>query len=268
LVIGCASAGSHPVTPSTPIPVTPPIPVEIAKSWRFFRSPGVVSYQITRTGTLETGTVRQEIPTSSAYEVISADILGDSLKISARVDTFSIAGQQTATAAQPRFPIDISALVIHDSVKIVGDSAPQNCDPALAALITDLHNLFVHFPDTLSVGMTWRDSADVANCQAAVPTQAHIVRGYAVSSEATFEGTPAIVVLRTDTIHAGGEGVQQQHQIKLDAIGTGTATYYLDVARGQILHLSVNQNLSITVSAAAASTHFQQISTQDFKLTR
>jgi hypothetical protein len=133
-------------------------------------------------------------------------------------------------------------------------------------LVTDLHNLLIAFPKQLSTGVTWKDSADVTGCQAGVPTAAHTARSYIVSGNASFEGHPMLVVLRTDTTRAKGEGGLQQHRVSIEVAGTGTALYYIDTASGRIVRLTIDQLLDLSVTTSARRSQFKQNSKQDFQL--
>jgi hypothetical protein len=133
-------------------------------------------------------------------------------------------------------------------------------------LVTDLHNLLIALPEQLSTGVSWKDSAEVTGCQAGVPTSAHTTRSYVVSGNASYNGQPVLVILRTDTTRAKGEGGLQQHRVSIDATGTGTALYYIDTASGRIVRLTVNQFLDLGVTASARRSQFKQTSKQDFEI--
>jgi hypothetical protein len=79
---------------------------------------------------------------------------------------------------------------------------------------------------------------------------------------------PVLVVQRADTIHAEGEGAQQQHRMVVTADGAGSATYYLDTRAGHVIHLTVDQNFDLMVTASGRASHFRQTAKQDFTLVR
>ena len=83
-----------------------------------------------------------------------------------------------------------------------------------------------------------------------------------------YEGLPALVVQRTDTISAEGDGAQQQHRLVLNASGTGSATYYLDTSTGRVLHLTANQDSNLTVTTSGRTRQFRQSAKQEFGLVR
>jgi hypothetical protein len=89
-----------------------------------------------------------------------------------------------------------------------------------------------------------------------------------VIGESSYEGISAIVVQRTDSIQATGEGAQQQHRVLLDARGTGSAIYYLDINSGRVLHLSSSQDLNLVITASGKSSQFRESAKQEFALVR
>jgi hypothetical protein len=87
-----------------------------------------------------------------------------------------------------------------------------------------------------------------------------------VAGEAVYEGRPVVLVQRSDTIQAHGEGAQQQHPLKLDATGTGNAVYYLDPKDGRVVRLTADQELLLTITTSSKANQFKQSSKQDFRL--
>jgi hypothetical protein len=101
-----------------------------------------------------------------------------------------------------------------------------------------------------------------------IPTAVHIIRSYIVSGETEYQGNPVLVVQRTDTIRAHGEGAQQQHRVMLDATGTGNAVYYLSPKDGRIVRLNAGQDLDLAITASGRIHRFKETSKQDFGYSR
>jgi hypothetical protein len=101
-----------------------------------------------------------------------------------------------------------------------------------------------------------------------VPTTARIARSYVVSGEVTYEGLSVVVVQRRDSIHAHGEGAQQQHRLTLDVSGTGNAIYYLNPQNGSIVRLNTGQDLDLVITTSGKIHRFKQSSKQDFNSSR
>lgn len=232
--------------------------------------PGTVTYKISRSAAIEDlgAGAKQEISTNSSHESIGLQAIGDTIGFTAVVDTFSTTTQGAIGPAQTtQLPLQLSGFLIGDSL-VITDSLAQKCNPVVSALITDIHNLLVSFPDTLSTQSSWRDSTSLFGCQGSIGTQSHVTRSYKVIGESSYEGISAIIVQRTDSIQATGEGAQQQHRILLDARGVGSAVYYLDINNGRVLHLSSSQDLNLIITASGKSSHFRESAKQEFALVR
>ncbi len=108
------------------------------------------------------------------------------------------------------------------------------------------------------------DSLEVATCQGIIPMTARIARSYFVSGGITFEGNPVLLIQRTDTVQAHGEGAQQQHRLTVDATGTGNAIYYMSSKYGRVLRLTTGQDLVLAITTSGTTHHFKQHLKQDF----
>jgi hypothetical protein len=272
IAAGCArSAVQRPVQP-TPFPPSPsPVP-SAAGGWTINRSSGAISYQISRSAAIESqsdSSHHREISTNTASERITLDLAGDTIRFTAIMDTSSTTTQGIIGPVQPvRLPVQQSGLQMGDSLTISTDSTAEGCNPISSALSADLHNLLVGFPVQLSQGSRWRDSLELSTCPGMIPTTVRIARSYVVSGEVSYQGLPVVVVQRRDSIHAHGEGAQQQHRVILDASGTGSATYYLNPQNGFILRLNTEENLDLAITASGKINHFRESSTQNFSSVR
>ena len=271
LLVGCTSARTP--SPGLPIP-TPPISVQpAATSWTFDYAPGPMQYQISRSAAIESQSGSdsgREISTNGTHELVTLVPAGDSgISFSAVVDVFSSTTQGLIGPVQPvQVPVELSGIFAGNSLTIKTNSTNDRCSPVSSALLSDLHNLLTHFPARLTQGFTWRDSVTTPGCQAGIPTTSRLLRSYVVSGEATYEGRPVLLVQRSDTVQAHGDGAQQQHPVKLDADGTGSAIYYLDTKDGRVIRLTANHELTITIIASNKPHRFKQSSAQDFRLVR
>jgi hypothetical protein len=243
-----------------------------AGSWTFNYAPGSVSYQISRSAAIESQSDsgnHRETSTNTTHEWLTLETAGDTIFFTAIVDTFSTITQGKIGPVQSvQLPIRLSGSFVGDSITISTDSVAESCNPASSALVADLHNLFVRIPTQLSQGASWRDSVELNSCEGMIPTTVHIGRSYLVSGESTYEGIPVLVVQRSDTIRAHGEGAQQQHRLMLDASGTGKSLYYLSTRDGRIVRLNSGQDLDLAFTVAGQIHRFKQSSKQDFSYAR
>jgi len=272
ITTGCAPSTVQRPAPPTPIPSLPTPASPAANVWTINRSSGAISYQISRSGAIESqsdSNPHRENSTNATHELITLEIAGDTIRFTALMDTSSTTTQGTIGPVQPvQLPVRLSGSVIGDSLTIATDSTTETCNPLSSALSADLHNLLVGFPSQLSQGRSWRDSLELRTCQGMIPTTVYIARSYVVSGETTYQSLPIVVVQRRDSVHAHGEGAQQQHRVTLDASGTGNATYYLNPQNGFILRLNTEQNLDLAITTSGKIHHFRESSTQNYSSIR
>jgi len=274
LLAGCASSPRSPEIPAPASPVpTSPVPTTSGRaSWTFSFSPGPIAYRISRSASIENrsdSASRHEVSTNITHELITLQPIADTLGFTAAIDTFSTTTEGITGATQlGQLPSQLTGSITSDSLIIPGDTLGGTCNPLVTALVTDVHNLLPRLPESLTTNQTWRDSTSLAGCQGSIPTKSRVIRVYRVMGGSVYENTPVLLLQRTDTIHAEGEGAQLQHRILLDANGSGTATYYLDTSNGQVLHLTVNQDLELTITASGKANRFRQVAKQEFALLR
>jgi hypothetical protein len=271
-VIGCGSVRtSPPGAPPVELPPPPSVKPSSVDSWTFSYAPGALRYQVSRSAAIESqsdSSTGREISTNITGELITLTPAADSgIGFTAVIDTFLSTTQGRIGAVQPiQLPMQVAGIFSDSGLTIASDGS-NKCNPVGSIINSDLHNLLTRFPTRLSQGLFWQDSVSVAGCQAAIPTTSRTIRSYIVSGEAVYEGRPVLIVQRSDSIQAQGEGAQQQHPMRLDARGTGSAIYYLDTRDGRVVRLTAGQELLLTITASGKPHQFKQSSKQDFRLT-
>jgi len=271
LAAACTTARAPRPTPLPSLPSPVPLPPG-SGPWTFNYAPGAISYQVSRSAVIESlsdSGNHRETSTNLTHELLTLQQVGDTIHFTAVVDTFWTTTQGTIGPVQPvQLPVQLLGAHVGDSLIVLADSVADKCSPVSSALSADLHNLLVRFPVQLSQGTRWRDSVDLQTCQGMIPTAVHIIRSYIVSGETEYQGNPVLVVQRTDTIRAHGEGAQQQHRLTLDATGIGNAIYYLSPRDGRIVRLSAGQDLDLAITASGRIHRFKENSKQDFGYSR
>jgi hypothetical protein len=274
--LACGGARSAPPSAPSPLHVSPipqpAVPVAPTAGLSSFKyAPGTVRYRISRSAVIEStgpdSLAHREISTNITHELLSLESVDQAINLTALIDTSATTTQGLIGSVQSiQLPVQISGSFTDSALTVNTEATDGKCNAVSSMLVTDLHNLLIAFPERLSTGVSWKDSTDVQGCQAGVATSAHTTRSYVVSGEASYDGHPVLVILRTDTTGAKGEGGLQQHRVSIDATGTGTALYYLDTAAGRIVRLTVDQLLDLNVTASARRSHFKQSSKQDFQI--
>ncbi len=242
--------------------------------WSFHYGVGPSNYRTTRIAAIEIRTdsgVHREISTNTTYELISlASNPGpDTMLVTVVADSFATTTQGRIGPVQSvQLPVKISAVFTGSGIAMEGETAAGKCDPVASTLASDLRNLIPMVPSQLTPGMSWSDSVQTGGCQAGIPTLLNLRRIFLVSGETRGQGQPMLVILRTDTIRARGEGSQLQHRVALQAEGSGRATYHFDPAIGKVVQLRTEQNLNLSFTASARTTRFRETSQQEFLLLR
>lgn len=274
--VACTTARSSPTPASTPAPTSPidqvlPPALPGAGAWSFRYQPGIATYQVARSATiarLDTAG-NPELSANTSHEVVTLDSTDLGIGFVGVVDGFTTTTQGLIGPVQPtQLPVQISGSFTPSGLTIITQASSEKCNPVHSVLFADLYNLLVPFPQQLSPGFSWTDSVEVRGCPAGVPTLSHTTRVFTVAGEVTYDGRPAVMLQRVDTTRAEGEGGLQQHRVSIDARGTGTAVYYLDVASGQIIHLTTNQTLTLGVTASSRQYQLKQDSKQEFGIVR
>ena len=274
--VACGGARSSPPAapsplPSSPVsqPAAPVTPAAGASSFKY--ASGTVRYRISRSAVIESTSAdsqsHREISTNITNELLTLEPVDRAINFTALIDTSTTTTQGLIGAVQSaQLPVQISGSFTDSSLTINTEPAAGKCSTVSSLLATDLHNLLIAFPERLSTGGGWKDSTDVQGCQAGILTSAHTTRLYIVSGDASYEGRPVLVIQRTDTTRAKGDGGLQQHRVSIDAMGTGTALYYLDTATGRVVRLTIDQLLDLSVTASAKRSQFKQTSKQEFQI--
>ncbi len=276
LAIACSGIQTSPPSVPSPLPTfpasQPPVPVALSVGASSFNyAPGAIRYRVSRSAAIENtdlaSQTHREISTNITNELLTLEPVDRAINFTALIDTSATTTQGLIGSVQSiQLPIQISGSLTNGTLTINAEPTRGKCTPINSMLVTDLHNLLIAFPQQLSTGVSWKDSADVQGCQAGVPISAQTTRSYIVSGNASYQGRPVLAILRTDTTRAKGEGGLQQHRVSIDAAGTGTALYYLDVATGRVVRLTVDQILDLGVTASATRSHFRQNSKQEFQI--
>jgi hypothetical protein len=258
--------------PPTPTLPAPGSTIPGARIWSFSYAPGIASYEIRHTATINNLTdslARQEIVTSLAHEVLTVERVGDTIQLTIAVDSFAISSQPVLGATPSAvLPAHLVGTLTSEGVQLASDTLAGKCDPVASAMRSDLHSLVTSFPPQMSEGMTWTDSVKAEGCQGMIPTIADISRVYRVTGETIFNGTPAIVIERRDSIRAHGEGAQQQHRLIIDAGGNGTALEYLGISDGRVIAITGSQELNITIAMSGQTHRFRQSLKQEIAIQR
>jgi hypothetical protein len=186
------------------------------------------------------------------------------LGFKAVVDTFALTTEGAVGPAQPvELPIQLTGAITSSGIRIE-PSPNMSCNAAQATIATDLHNLLAPLPAQLSKGALWHDSITVSGCQAGIPITTTTRRTFRVTGEVAYSGQSFVLIQRTDSLSAHGEGAYDQHRMVVQGRGIGSATYYLDITAGEIPWLTTSHNSQIRVTTSGRLHSFAQTANQEF----
>ncbi len=276
--LACASVHSSPVPAATPHPVAA-VPAPIATPsdsvgrgpWTFTRTAGRATYLVTRNAVIQradSGDGQTQVAANTTRETLTFEPSTQGINITAVVDSFSPMAHELNEQVQPVvLHVQSSALLADNVLTIKSDNDAEACSPISSVLTMDLHNLVIPFPDSLIPGLVWKDSVTMKGCQAGIPTSSKVTRSFLVKGDTLSEGDPVVEVVRTDSASLEGEGGLQQHRVSIQAVGSGTGTYYLDMSSGQVLRLTTDQIVNVELTTVANKSKFVQHAKQEFLLT-
>ncbi len=259
----CAASRSLPRVPEE----SRVIPTSTVGPWSFSQSPGTRAYRISRTAVVQgiaDSTMRRETVTNFTHETLTFEPDEEGLTFRAVVDTFALKTEGAVGPPQPvELPIQLAGVIKSTGLRIE-NSANTSCNAAQATITTDIHNLLAPFPPRFSKGTVWRDSIAVSGCQAGIPITTTTRRTFRVSGEVMYSGQNLILIHRTDSLVARGEGAYNQHRMVIRGAGIGTALYYLDITAGEVSWLSTSQSSQIRVTTSGRLHSFAQTTNQEF----
>lgn len=155
---------------------------------------------------------------------------------------------------------DTVAIAVTDTgMYVVSPPLPESlkCDE-INALIIRARDLIPQIPTNLKAGMTWTDSTTTEGCRGSIPTLSTVVRLYQVVGDTLFNDEPALLIRKTETISAKGEGNEGQHRVQMTATGSGTANLYFNILAGSFLGMTGTQTTDLTITASGRTSKFLQ----------
>jgi hypothetical protein len=266
IVSAACAPGRRPPSELPPLPRLPDTPTPSAGPWTFAHAPGTRAYRISRNASVEGGAdsaSRREIISNFTYETISLETGDQQTVFRAVVDSFAVRTQGlVGPPHEVTLPVELTGSIGPDGVHIQ-NALDDGCNAVRATAVTDLNNLLTPFPSPLSKGATWKDSVSTSACQAGIQTTVSTKRRFNVTGEIDFSGRRLLLVQRLDSITALGDGAYNQHRMKVESRGTGTARYYLDPVSGEVAQMTTSHLSQITVTTSGRVRSFTQTTNQD-----
>jgi hypothetical protein len=193
---------------------------------------------------------------------------------------YNISGEITQTSIQSRgrirqvipyqiLPIAFRGDYRDNQVQIhIEGSRPNTvpCTDTTTAQLARLYGQFNRIPAVIQRGMSWRDSLTIHSCQGLIPIEIRIIRNYQVVGETAIADHHVVLIDRSDSVQTSGEGSQGQHQVSVEAQGTGETKLFLNASTAQVVTSDSEQLTNVLVKTSGRVLRFTQHSKETVRL--
>ena len=241
----------------------PPLPRSAgaaASTWRVPSWTGSNTYRFSRHAVVTSDSVGES---ALVFDTSGAEFLGRGAS----------AGEIRLTLTAPiggrPAPEQVSAAFVNGRVAAQKENAQSKpCNPTRSQLQSDLFDLAVTLPPTLSRQASWSDSLQGNVCLAEIEGTSDAVRHFQVVGDTTVNGEGAIMISRRDSAAIAAEGVVDQHRTAASGTAAANAILYVSVASGKILRITKEQVLLLSIAAEGHTRAFTQKLTSTIDLIR
>ena len=261
-------------TPAEAAPNEHAIAAHTAK-WSFHRGSTTMSYHL-----VSTTTIRTEPDTSQLRDTITV-----SMSFSLAIDTagLNISGilNQAATYTGIRenatpvlslpTPVTFAGSISQAGIDLHPSaltSAEIPCSGLTDTWLTRVKLLLDSIPSTVQIGMSWRDSTNLQVCQGSIPIELFLIRHYRVAGETTKLGQQVVLIERSDSTQAIGQGIQGQHQVSIESRGEGGASLFLDIRTGSLITSDYQHSSTVIIRTSGSDHTFRQQTGEKVSLIR
>jgi len=163
--------------------------------------------------------------------------------------------------------INFSGQISDTGLTLKLPATQSECSSPLVSILGEIRPVITTHPKTLSPGSVWTDSVSAFSCSGAgIPTTLKVIRSYRVLGEAIYSQTQVVVLERREATSFNGTGSEQQHQVEVTGVGTGTSRIYLDSTTGDAIAVESTQKIDTAVKSSGRLQRFVQDISQKIKL--
>jgi hypothetical protein len=261
LALGCAAPLSR--NPTRPEPVSEPIAASVSTRTVWVLSPDSRPYRYhSSTETLlelSDPAASESINTAVDFS-LSVSRNSNGISYSATLESISVqGGPKTGSApAVPQLPLSLKGELREGRLTAEIESsqpAPvMNCSTEALSAASAVQRALLQIPASLRKDMTWTDSTTAILCSGSIPVNTTILHEYRVTGE-TGRG---ILIERQDRTVSSGQGIQDQHRIRLRTEGSGSTQLIIDSVSGGLVESNGTHTASVTVTASGKDQKFTQ----------
>jgi hypothetical protein len=260
-------------TPESSDPSTAPVDLRTeAASWSISPTRQEHQYTSITSATLESVgsplTSRDTVISTIRFSLgITRDVVPPSY--SARIESISIQGGskigQTAApaaAAVPSLPFLFAGHLEQNRITLelpkTQTETSASCSNEALAAVPVVQRSMILIPLQLRTGMTWTDSTTTAVCSGPLLVSLSSTRTYLVRGQVTVRGSPAVLLEQQNKTSFTGDGVQEQHRIRVRGEGSGRAQITVDAATGSLIDATGDHSTSLTITSSGRDQQFTQ----------
>ncbi len=273
VLIACASGrGASPEPATEPAPVSLPVPEAPPRNartrWTLSPSNETVRYVSTILATIQSDSsstvTRDTVAQQTRFTLLTATNSGSTAFLGSITEISNLPGSQIGPNDwASTLPISFTGHITNGLMKIDElngriQSEELDCTNPMYSALSSIQRRVVVVPPQITNGTTWTDSLSTKLCNGLVPVSITSIRNSRVLGETEINGTPAILIERSERSFSTGEGSEGQHRILLKGETTGSARLYIDAHTGALLSSEGEQRTSLLVTAGR-SRRFTQV---------
>lgn len=130
-------------------------------------------------------------------------------------------------------------------------------DPALS-ILQGMYDAWIPLPDSLVTGREWSDTVHTVSCRDRLPVRGTNVRRFRVQRADAPDGRVLLTIERRAKGTVSGTGDQFGEPVSFDGTSSGTMSYVLDVAAGQLVRATGASTLELTFKSPRRNQRVRQ----------
>jgi hypothetical protein len=140
------------------------------------------------------------------------------------------------------------------------------CTDTTTAQLTRLYNQVDRIPPVIQRGMIWHDSLTIQSCHGPIPIEIRAIRHYQVVGETAIADQRVVLIDRSDSVQTSGQGSQGEHQISIEAQGTGETKLFLNASTARVAASDSKQVTNVLTRTSGRLLRFTQQSRESVRL--
>jgi hypothetical protein len=133
-----------------------------------------------------------------------------------------------------------------------------SCSNEALASVPVVQRSMILVPLQLRTGMTWTDSTTTAVCSGPLLVSLSSTRTYLVKGQVVVRGSPAVLLEQQNRTSFTGDGVQEQHRVRVRGEGSGQTQLTVDATTGALIDAAGDHSTSLTITSSGRDQQFTQ----------